>query len=186
MEGEMELWQALEKRRTVRAFSGPVPEELLKRVLLIGSKAPSPGNSQPWEFIHVKDQNTIEQIAQQKYSAILERSKSEQAAQHQKDVYKNATIVPICCKAGGLGAAAGWMATLNMALALFGEGYGSVTSTLGGEYKTAVEKILGIPEGYELVTVMVMGVPGKWPEKREGGVERPDFSWLHINKFGGK
>jgi len=47
-----------------------------------------------------------------------------------------------------------------------------------------VEQSLGLPMEYELATVMVIGVPVSIPQKREGGVERPDFSWLHINRFG--
>ena len=78
------------------------------------------------------------------------------------------------------------MAALNMSLVLTEAGYGSVTSTLGGEYKATAEEIVGIPEGYELVTNMVMGVPVSWPRKRDGGTERPDFSWLHLNRFGNK
>ena len=47
----MDVWEVIEKRRTVRAFKGPVPEQLLRRLILAGSRAPSGSNSQPWEFI---------------------------------------------------------------------------------------------------------------------------------------
>ena len=56
--------------------------------------------------IVVKDRKIVDQIAEQKYKAILERSKSEDFAQQQKDAYKNATVVLIVSKAGASNVAA--------------------------------------------------------------------------------
>jgi len=180
----MDVWEAIEKRRTVRVFKGGVPEELLRKIVLAGAMAPSGGNSQPWEFIIVNDREIIDQIAEQKYQLTLKRSSTEEAAIRQRNVYQNSSVVAVCHKKGGLASAAAWMAALNMALAAFAEGLGSVMSTLGGERKEAVEQILRLPKEYELATIMVIGVPVSIPQKREGGAERPDFSWLHINRFG--
>ena len=177
----MDVWEALQKRRTVRAYKAKVPDELLRRVILSGTWAPSGGNSQPWEFIHVTDPALIDQIAEQKYQ-MNRKIGSEEAALRQKMAYQNASVVAVCCKKGSNVAA--WMAALNMELALTAEGMAGVMSTLGGEHKEAVQKLLGLLPEYELATVMVMGVPVSWPTKREGGVERPDFSWLHVNRFG--
>ncbi|MFC2043886.1 nitroreductase family protein [Chloroflexota bacterium] len=181
----MDVWEAIEKRRTVRVFKKPVPENLLRKLILAGSKAPSGGNSQPWEFIIVNDATLIEKIAEQKYYNNLKRTgATEEAATHQRNVYQNSSVVAICFKKNGLASAAAWMTTLNIALAATAEGICCVTSTLGGEYKQTVQKLLGLPEEYELATVIVMGIPKSIPLKKEGGVVRPDFSWLHINKFG--
>ena len=180
----MDVWEAIEKRRTVRAFKGSVSDELLRKIVLAGSKTPSGGNSQPWEFIIVNDSKMIGQIAEQKYQFNLKMGATEEAAVRQRNVYQNSSVVAVCHKKGGLANVVAWMATLNMALAATAEGLGSVTSTLVREYKEAAEKVLGLPEEYELATVMVIGVPVSIPEKRTGGVERPDFSWLHMNRFG--
>jgi len=51
------------------------------------------------------------------------------------------------------------------------------------EHKVAVEKLLGIPEDYELATMVLIGVKGEVPGERRG-VVRPDFSWFHRNRFG--
>ena len=180
----MDVWEAIENRRTVRAFKGSVSKELLWRIILAGSWAPSGSNTQPWEFIIVDDPGSIDQIAEQKYQMNLKMGPSEEAAVRQRNIYQNSSIVAVCHKKGGFANVAAWMATLNMALAATAEGLGSVTSTLVREYKEAAEKVLGLPEEYELATVMVIGVPVSIPEKRTGGVERPDFSWLHMNRFG--
>ena len=56
----------------------------------------------------------------------------------------------------------------------------------GPDSDKAVEKILGLPDEYELATVLVIGVPVSMPKEKEEprGGDRPDFSWLHINRFG--
>lgn len=98
------------------------------------------------------------------------------------NLYNNSSVVAICIKKGRLSTAGAWTAAENIALAATGEGIGCVMSIFGGEYKAAVEKLLGIPDTHELATVLCLGVPQRIPEKV--GVDRPDFSWLHINKFG--
>ncbi len=179
----MDVWEAIEKRRTVRAFKKGVSEKLLRKIVLAGSRAPSGGNSQPWEFIIVNDPEIKDKIAEQKYQ-MNRKATTEEAAVRQRKAYQNSSVVAVCHKKGGLANVAAWMAALNMALAATAEGLGSVMSTFGGEHKEAVQKLLGLPKEYELATVMVMGVPESIPQKREGGVERADFSWLHINRFG--
>jgi len=179
----MDVWEAIDKRRSIRIFKSPVPEATLRKIILAGTKAPSAGNSQPWEFIYVRDEKIIDQIAEQKYQ-MNSRIFGEEAGRLQRNVYQNSTVVAVCHKSGGSSNIAAWLATLNMELAATAEGYAGVTSTLGGEYKAAVEKILGLPEGYELATVMVLGVPTVIPKQRQGGIERPVFSWLHVDRFG--
>ncbi|MEU2542768.1 nitroreductase [Streptomyces iakyrus] len=45
----MDVYEAVDSRRAVRAFSDePVPKETLERVLAAASRAPSSGNLQPW------------------------------------------------------------------------------------------------------------------------------------------
>ncbi len=180
----MDVWEAIEKRRTVRAFKKGVSEKLLRKIVLAGSRAPSGGNSQPWEFIIVNDPEIKDKIAEQKYQ-LNRKSSTEEVAIRQRNAYQNSSVVAVCHKkGGGLANVNAWMAALNMALVATAEGLGSVMSTFGGEYKEAVQKLLVLPKEYELDMVMVIGVPESIPQKREGGVERADFSWLHINRFG--
>ena len=180
----MDVWEAVEKRKTIRVFKEGVSEELLKKIILAGTKAPSPRNTQPWEFIIVNDPKIIEKIAEQKYKMHINSGSTEEHAMSQRNVLKNSSVVAVCYRKGGLANIAAWMATLNMALVATAEGLGSVMSTMIGEHKDAVEQILCLPEEYELATVMVIGVPVSIPQRREIGVERPDFSWLHIDRFG--
>lgn len=191
----MDVYEAIEKRRTIRAFTQGISEEMLRKLILAGTKAPSAGNRQPWEFIIVDDSNIIDQIAEQKYQqnrTISPRPGATQAdvdeaALRQKKIYQNCTVVAICHKEGHEQAVSTWMCIENIALAATAEGLGVVPSGFweGERYQKEVEKLLGIPEGYELTTVLLIGVQEGYPNlKYPDRVRRPDFSWLHRNRFG--
>jgi nitroreductase len=180
----MDVWEAIEKRRTIRAFKAPVPMEMLRKLIWLGSRAPSASNSQPWEFIIIEDRNVINEIAEQKGTMEGQRGGKRRIA-IEKGLYQNSSVVAVCNKKGIFGPAGAWMAAENMALAATGEGIGCVMSIFGGEYKDVVEKLLNIPDTHELTTVMCLGTPeGEWPTVRAVGEDRPDFSWLHFNTFG--
>ena len=182
----MEIYGAIEKRRTFRIFKKGATEEQLKKILLAGAKAPSAGNRQSWEFIVIDDLRIIEQLGEIKYQ--LNRKFSPGAGETQKEVddralsqkkwYQNASVVAICTKSGDAGT--GWLAVENMSLAAVAEGLGSNIISYWDQGQKEVEKLLGLPEDYELTCVVKLGVPGG-----EVGVpkKRPEFSWLHKNKF---
>ncbi|MBA7551614.1 hypothetical protein ES705_44162 [subsurface metagenome] len=67
----MDVYEAIEKRRTTRAFKQGASEEQLKKLLLAGVNAPSGSNVQPWEFIIIEDSKIIQQIAEHKYQQTL-------------------------------------------------------------------------------------------------------------------
>ena len=177
----MDVWEAIEKRRTIRQFTGKVPEQLLRRLILAGARAPSASNTQPWEFIIINDQIIITEIAEQKGKQEGLRGGPRRVA-IEKGLFQNSSIVAICNKKGGYGSVGAWMAAENIALAATAEGLGCVMSVFGGEFKASVEKLLAIPDTHELATVMALGTPERIPPKV--GVDRLDFSWLHINTFG--
>jgi len=59
----MEFTDVLYKRRSVRAFKRKeVPDQQIIDLLKLAVRAPSSGNSQPWEFIVVKNQKTKKQL----------------------------------------------------------------------------------------------------------------------------
>ena len=182
----MDIYEAIEKRRTIRIFKKGAKEEQLRKIILAGSKAPSAGNRQSWEFIVIDDPKTIDQLAEIKYQLNRKFSPGpgetqkevEDRALNQKKWFQNSSVVAVCTRSGDFGT--GWLAVENMSLAAVGEGLGSNIITYWDEGKKEVEKILGLTGDYELTCVLKFGVPGGevTPPKR-----RPDFSWLHKNKF---
>ncbi|GAH92414.1 unnamed protein product, partial [marine sediment metagenome] len=60
----MEVREAIEKRRSVRAYEDrPIPEEKLRRVLEAARLAPSASNQQPWKFVVVQDVESRKKLA---------------------------------------------------------------------------------------------------------------------------
>lgn len=182
----MNIYEAIEQRRTIRVFKASITEEQLRKIILAGSKAPLAGNRQSWEFIVIDDPEIINQLGEIKYQ--LNKKFSPGPGETQKDVedralnqkkwFANSSVVAVCTRSGDFGT--GWLAVENMSLAAVAEGLGSNIISYWDEGKKEVEKILALPSGYELTCVMKFGVPGGEvdPPKR-----RPEFSWLHKNKF---
>ncbi len=110
----MDVWEAIEKRKTIRQFTGKVPVELLRRLIWAGSRAPSASNSQPWEFIVVEDQKIIDGIAEQKGKLEGLRGGRNRIA-IETGLYRNSSVVAVCIKKGGLNTAAAWTAAENIA-----------------------------------------------------------------------
>lgn len=69
----MELRDAIQRRRSVRAFE-PTPVERVKveEMLRAAMQAPSAHNQQPWEFLVVEDQDKLKKLSQvHQYAAPL-------------------------------------------------------------------------------------------------------------------
>ena len=59
-----ELLELLKTRRSIRAFTSyPVPDEMVDKVIEAARWAPSGANSQPWEFIVIRNQETKDRMA---------------------------------------------------------------------------------------------------------------------------
>jgi nitroreductase len=134
----MEVYEAIEKRRTIRFFKQAASEEQVRKILLAGVKAPSGSNVQPWEFIIIDDPKLIEQIAERKYlqtlkhvmddillkkpetieqiyQQTLQQPLSTQPAIRQKNAYKNCAVIAVCNQKGhGIGRKP-WMNVENIA-----------------------------------------------------------------------
>ena len=61
----MELFDAIKGRRSIRRFKdAPVKESDIVAIINAARKAPSPGNSQPWHFVVVKNKPLMKQMAE--------------------------------------------------------------------------------------------------------------------------
>jgi nitroreductase len=57
--------ELVKERRTIRRFKpGPIPDEYVEKIIEAARWAPSGYNSQPWEFVVLKDKKIIETIMQ--------------------------------------------------------------------------------------------------------------------------
>jgi nitroreductase len=63
--GDLDVFEAIKKRRSVRAYADEkVSEEDVERLIDAARWAPSAGNIQPWEFVVVKDVETKRKLSE--------------------------------------------------------------------------------------------------------------------------
>ena len=70
----MDLWEAIEKRRTIRKFSAPPTEQQLDRLLNAAAKAPSAHNRQAWFAVIINDLETKEKFSSLNQSGYIGKS----------------------------------------------------------------------------------------------------------------
>jgi nitroreductase len=77
----------LRRRRSIRTGflkDKPVPDELLEAIMEAARWAPSAGNSQPWEFLVVRDPETREKIVEMFKTQMRDKIEIEEAARGQR------------------------------------------------------------------------------------------------------
>ncbi len=167
----MDVLEVIKKRRTIRTYKAtPVSRETLDIILEAGRLAPSWGNTQTWRWVIIQDQNLKMQIAEN----IL------RPGNRGTDAVKTApVIIAACAELNKAGFREGQPSTdkggywymfdaaltlENMVLAA--ESLGLGTLFIGGMNANKVESLLGVPQGYACVILMVLGYPDEEPGAR--------------------
>jgi nitroreductase len=142
---EMDVFEAIQKRHSVRAYlPDALPQDKLERILEAARLAPSAGNTQPWHFLVVTDQQTREKL-----------SKGGGFARFVAE----APVVIVGC--GNRKASPNWyvvdtaIALQNMVLAATAEGLG--TCWVGSFDEGQVRGLLKIPEDFDVVALLTIG-----------------------------
>jgi len=191
-----DLLELVQARRSVRAFAqDPVPDAVVEQVLEVARWAPSGTNSQPWEFVVVRDRPTRERIAgfvkDQAYpSHDLELTRPEDmrwpsAARPVSDPgWRDAPVLIVVC--GDLRTQKSYplvtqlvrgelvfdsslaSAFLYMALAATTLGLGCqwTTATSSPYVMPLVMETLGIPSDLVIYDTMALGYPAMQPRPR--------------------
>lgn len=160
----MELYQALQDRRSVRKYkSDPVPEEKLMRILEAARIAPSWSNKQCWKFIIVHDQEKKKQLA----ASMPPDNPAIRA------VGETAPVVLVLCadpKESGNQDGKGYylldagLAMQQLILAAHAEGLGTCWVALFDEARARAA--CAVPAEYRVVALTPLGVPEKVPSAR--------------------
>ena len=150
----METFEAIQKRRSVRKFTGEIiPREHLEKIVDAGRLAATGSNRQPWDFIVVTDQAMIEQLT------VVGKWMRKAGA----------IIVVVIDPYSRWSLEDGSAAIQNMLVASTALGYGSCW--VEGDslpYEEQFKTLLYIPKGKRLLALVPIGVPVEWPtiEKR--------------------
>jgi nitroreductase len=194
---EYEDFLALVKaRRSIRNFKpDPVPDEYIDKIIEAARFASSAGNSQPWEFIVIRNQETKDQIVEylKENLAVMQRVElgREQALQfpwkHMPDEdpgFKHAPVYILLCgdlRIQGVNSVFTTItrgashfvsnlanAFLHICLAATALGLGSqnVSATGSAYAKPLVRGLLNIPEELEIYHMCAIGYPAYEPEER--------------------
>jgi nitroreductase len=180
----MELFEAIKNRRSIRRYTPePVDDKKIEAILEAGRWAPSWSNSQCWRFVVVRDTRIKAKLAETLMPIKLPDKEIPNPAAMAFTVAP--VIIVVCAETGKSGYKHGgssepatnkgdWfmfdaaLAVQNMVLAAHALGLGTVI--IGAFDAVQAEKVLGVPEGYQAVTMFPVGVPaqpGKAPPRKE-------------------
>jgi len=183
-------------RRSIRSFkTDPIPDEQVEKIIEAARWAPSGANSQPWEFIIVKDKQIKDRIVDivnehSEYSRKVELTREEDlrfpsvSGPVREPGYKSAPVFIILCgdprtkeayplltllTRGDSHFTSGLAsAFLYMTLAATTLGLGSqwVSATGNPFVKSLLRELLGIPQKLEIYDMLVLGYPASQPKPR--------------------
>jgi len=191
-----ELSDVLGSQRAYRDFrDDPIDDGLLEQILTLAGHAPSAYNSQPWEWIVVRDAAARAELAAITESVWVHgaRAWAEGALSDgmRRDVEHGATvgmqaapvIVVVCgntsrCLPNALGASV-FPAVQNLLLAAADAGLGSALTTLA-THDERLAALLGLPDHVRPLAVVPLG----WPTRPLGPPRRdPVADHLHRDRY---
>jgi nitroreductase len=152
----MDLLETIRTRRSIRQYKkAPVPEDVLEKVLEAGRWAPSANNSQPWDFIVLRDEKLRKKIAEvTKYGKFLADAPI-------------GIVVAVDPEVSTHPVEDGALATQNMMLAAHALGFGTCwIGSYGSAHEDRVKQILKIPEKKRLLSIFALGFPAEVRESR--------------------
>lgn len=180
----MDLQEALTGRRSVRKFTEyHVTDDEIRIILDAARIAPSWANTQVWEFVVVRDQARIEQIV----GTFAEKNPATKGA------LAATALIVACARTGVSGCYDGkavtkhqeWfmfdlgIAVENLCLKAYELDLGTVV--VGLMDHDACKRIIGLPDGHEVVAVIPVGRPAA---KREGPPRKELKDFVYRETFG--
>lgn len=160
-------------RRSIRRYTGdPVGEETVERLLRAAMAAPSAGNQQPWQFVVLRDRETLHAITGfHPYARMLSSAPV-------------AVLVcgdPTACKWPQMWEQDCSAATENLLIEAEHLGLGAVWLGVHPlqERVEGVRALLGIPESVVPFAI----VPFGWPAEHKEPSDRYDIDRVHVERW---
>jgi nitroreductase len=84
----MNTLEAIAARRSIRRFKDkPLPPDVLEKILLAGTQAPSGKNRQPWRFVVVQGEQRAEMVGVMRKGIAKERARGEDVGSSEGSAY---------------------------------------------------------------------------------------------------
>lgn len=149
----MDVHEAIRSLRSVREFRDePLPDDVLESILDAGRRAQSSKNTQPWQFVVVRDRATLQAL-----------SKTGDYAGHMAGAAAGVVIVSPIPHEYDLG-----QATAFLMLAAWERGVGSCIAAI--YHPDQVRALLGIPDEMHVHYALSFGYPASdWTPAKMGG-----------------
>lgn len=199
----MDVFEAMGTCRAMRLLKpDPVPSELIDKVLWAATRAPSPGNSQGWDFVVVDETEPKARIAAAIRAAMADRVAAMPRTDRTTRLMLDGTakmidsldrapvlvfvtgpvIYPPAAPREQFTWSALYPAAQNIVLAARALGLGSVFTTVHMTAEPTIREVLGIPEQIRIAATIPIG----WPDTSFGPVNRrPVEDFVHRNRWEG-
>lgn len=187
----MELFEAIDKRRTVRDFEdGSIPKDIMKKIIGAAFKAPTNDHMRDWHFIVITNKAVAAKlldiipkgISDEDMDALIKDWGLSDSLQ--QECYRNAVpkqyrmlyeahaiIVPLFKQKTDIlhpenishlnGLASIWCSIENLFLAAVAEGYGCNLRIPLGDEAEHAREVLNFPEDYLMPCFIGIGKPGE-------------------------
>jgi nitroreductase len=198
----MDVIEIMETCNAVRYLKpDPVPGELLERVIYAATRAPSPGNSQGWDFVVVRDRALKQKIGEligpgfQSLMATMPAPKTpverrmRDSAAHLVSSLSDAPAIIFVCGAPSYPPSAPsellvwsalYPATQNLLVAARSLGLGTTMTTFHMLAENQIRELLGIPSAVKFAAMVPIG----WPARPFAKVTRkPIAKVIHWEKW---
>ena len=169
----MDVFEAIETRRSVRYFTGAeVPDATIEKILEAGRAAPSGLNNQPWRFVIISDLKIISELAVLTHYAHIVQGASALIAVYldrkvMYDPVKDHQSAGACIQ--------------NMLLAAHELGLGAVWLGQILKNKDQVNTVLQLSDQYDLMALLALG----YPQHRNQQSRRQPLTDFILHEFGG-
>jgi nitroreductase len=181
-----DVFEIIHTTRAMRRLKpDPVPDELIRNILLAGQAAASGGNTQRWRFLVLKDpeikkkvqvyyKKAFNEVVGPRYASsapppgsdAAKYSRQHRAVEYLTDHYHEAPVWIVACledgPVSGPGRSAGasiYPAVQNMLLAARALGLGSTLTTRHIAYEKEVDAAMGIPPSFRSYAILPIGYP---------------------------
>jgi len=199
----MDVFEAMETCRAMRQLKpDPVAPELVDRILWAATRAPSPGNSQGWDFVVVDDPAPKARIAAAVRAAMADRVAAMPRPDRTMrlmldgtarliDTLDQAPVIifvtgPVIYPPGAPREQFTWSALYpaaqNILLAARALGLGTTFTTMHMTAEPTMREVLGLPDHIKIAAMIPLG----WPDAAFGPVNRrPVEDFVHRNRWEG-
>jgi nitroreductase len=164
-----ELLEIIKTRRSIRRFKpGPIPDDVVDKILETARWAPSCGNSQPWEIVAVKKQTVRDEVVRMLDDDYRAKDKEPLAGPAQAQLLILICYNPENKPPAWLGRLVDSMfysslgnAALFMSMAVTSLGLGSqwVSHIADPSIEGNIKELLGIPSTWEIFDMLAVGYP---------------------------